>query len=315
MHLIEAQSLQKTFRTRDGGFWSGRTRETHALRGVDLRVASGELVGIIGPNGAGKSTLVKILAGILVPDSGRCTIAERIPWKDRIQHVSRIGVVFGQRSQLWWDLPVQDSFQLLQAIYKIDDGQYRSRLSQLAPALGIEPLLRVPVRQLSLGQRMRCELAASLLHNPKLLFLDEPTIGLDAEAKLGVREIVRVLNREHGTTVLLTTHDMSDIEALCERVVLVADGRVLSDGTVTDLRSRHGRDRYLIVESDMGVDDPDAELVGRIGDRTTLRFDPDRISAATLIGRLSERYLVRDVVVTAPPIEEIIAHVWHGRSQ
>lgn len=212
------------------------TEEIRALSDVSFQIDDGEMVGYIGPNGAGKSSTIKILSGILVPDSGNCIIDGRSPWKDRVEHVRQIGVVFGQRSQLWWDIPVIDSFELLKEIYSIATPDYKRTLEELTELLQLQEILRTPTRQLSLGQRMRCEIAASLLHNPKLLFLDEPTIGLDAVSKLAVREFIKKQNAEHGTTVILTTHDMQDIEAIANRVILIGKGRILLDGTLEDMR-------------------------------------------------------------------------------
>ena len=212
------------------------TEEIRALSDVSFQIGDGEMVGYIGPNGAGKSSTIKILSGILVPDSGNCIIDGRSPWKDRVEHVRQIGVVFGQRSQLWWDIPVIDSFELLKEIYSIATPDYKRTLDELTELLQLQEILRTPTRQLSLGQRMRCEIAASLLHNPKLLFLDEPTIGLDAVSKLAVREFIKKQNAEHRTTVILTTHDMQDIEAIANRVILIGKGRILLDGTLEDMR-------------------------------------------------------------------------------
>ena len=210
----------------------------HALSDVSFTIGDGEMVGYIGPNGAGKSSTIKILSGILTPDSGSCYVDGRIPWKNRIEHVRQIGVVFGQRSQLWWDVPVIDSFALLKDIYSISTPQYEHNLEELTDLLHLQELLKTPTRQLSLGQRMRCEIAASLLHQPNILFLDEPTIGLDAVSKLAVRDFILQLNKEHKTTVILTTHDMQDIEALTQRVILIGKGRVLLDGTLADMRKK-----------------------------------------------------------------------------
>lgn len=208
----------------------------HALNDVSFTIRDGEMVGYIGPNGAGKSSTIKILSGILTPDSGTCMIDGRIPWKNRMEHVRQIGVVFGQRSQLWWDIPVIDSFELLKEIYSVSTPQYKNKLEELSELLQLQELLKTPTRQLSLGQRMRCEIAASLIHEPRLLFLDEPTIGLDAVSKLAVRNFIKKLNTEQKTTVILTTHDMQDIEAIAERVILIGKGKVLLDGTLDDLR-------------------------------------------------------------------------------
>ncbi len=322
MPQIVAESLVKTFRIaeRRPGTWGAlrgvihrRYRTVRALDGISFSLEPGELVGYIGPNGAGKSTTVKVLSGILVPDSGRCEVLDRVPWKDRIAHVGGIGVVFGQRTQLWWDLPVTESFDLLRDIYRVDRSAYAVARDELIAMLDLERLLDVPVRQLSLGQRMRCDLAAALLHAPRLLFLDEPTIGLDA-----VRDFVKRLNRERGVTIILTTHDMDDIEALCRRVMVIGRGQILSDGTLEDLRARVTTERRLIVDlfQDGGeVSDPDAAVVSRDGARVTLSFDPDRISAATLIGRISAKHTIRDLFVENPPIEEIIARLYRRETR
>ena len=210
--------------------------EIHALNNVSFTINDGEMVGYIGPNGAGKSSTIKILSGILTPDSGTVLVDERVPYKNRIQHVRQIGVVFGQRSQLWWDVPVIDSFELLKDIYSIPNQQYKDSIEELTELLGLSELLRSPARQLSLGQRMRCEIAASLLHRPKILFLDEPTIGLDAVSKLAVRDFILKQNQTHKTTVILTTHDMQDIEALASRIILIGKGQILMDGTLEDIK-------------------------------------------------------------------------------
>ena len=243
--MIQAEHLQKTFRVRKRNagfknaakaFFSREYEEIRALNDVSFRIEDGEAVGYIGPNGAGKSSTIKILSGILTPDSGTCVIDGRVPWKDRRAHVSQIGVVFGQRSQLWWDVPVIDSFELIRDIYAVAEDVYKRNLRDLTDLLNISELLKTPARSLSLGQRMRCEIAASLLHDPRILFLDEPTIGLDAVSKIAVREFVLDMNKRHGTTVILTTHDMQDVEALAQRVLLIGKGRILLDGTLDDIR-------------------------------------------------------------------------------
>ena len=322
MPHITVENLVKTFRIaeRRPGLWGAfqgvvqrKHRTVHALDGISFAIEPGELVGYIGPNGAGKSTTVKVLSGILVPDSGRCDVLGRIPWRERISHVRDIGVVFGQRTQLWWDLPVIESFELLKDIYRVPQEAYADTRDELIALLDLEPLLDVPVRQLSLGQRMRGDLAAALLHSPPLVFLDEPTIGLDAVSKLAIRDFVRRLNRERGVTVVLTTHDMDDIEALCTRIMVIGRGRILSDGSLEALRSRVSSERRLIVdlenESDT-VTDPDADTVSRDGHRVHLQFDPARVSAAELIGRVTARHAVRDLFVENPPIEEIVAQLY-----
>ena len=243
--MIQAEHLQKTFRVRKRNagfknaakaFFSREYEEIHALNDVSFRIEDGEAVGYIGPNGAGKSSTIKILSGILTPDSGTCVIDGRVPWKDRRAHVSQIGVLFGQRRQLWWDVPVIDSFELIRDIYAVTEDVYKRNLRDLTDLLNLSEILKTPARSLSLGQRMRCEIAASLLHDPRILFLDEPTIGLDAVSKIAVREFVLDMNKRRGTTLILTTHDMQDVEALAQRVLLIGKGRILLDGTLDDIR-------------------------------------------------------------------------------
>ena len=254
--MIELRHIRKEFRVakRGSGFGQAvkalfhKEYETiHALQDVSFTIGDGEMVGYIGPNGAGKSSTIKIMSGILTPDGGTCRINGRVPWKERTAHVREIGVVFGQRSQLWWDVPVADSFDLIRDIYRIGDDAYRRTLTRLTDLLDLGELLKTPVRQLSLGQRMRCEIAASLLHSPKILFLDEPTIGLDAVSKIAVRDFIRAISRENGTTVILTTHDMQGIEALTERILLIGRGRILLDGSLSDLKACHSARKTIHV--------------------------------------------------------------------
>jgi ABC-2 type transport system ATP-binding protein len=322
MPQILVENLTKTFRVaiRQPGLWGAfrgllarRYRTVRALDGISFSIEAGELVGYIGPNGAGKSTTVKVLAGILVPDSGRCEVLGRVPWRERVANVRQVGAVFGQRTQLWWDLPAIESFELLRDIYRVPADSYARTRAELIEMLDLAPLLDVPVRQLSLGQRMRCDLAASLLHSPTLLYLDEPTIGLDAVSKLAVRDFIRRLSRERGVTVLLTTHDMDDIEALCTRVIVISQGQILSDGTLEALRARVTPERWLIVdllEPNDALTDPDAMEIRRDGSRVVLRFDPRVVPAAELISRITARHAVRDLFVENPPIEEIIARLY-----
>jgi ABC-2 type transport system ATP-binding protein len=322
MPQIVVRGLTKSYRVaeRAPGLWGaakGLVHRTHrvvpALTDVDFEIERGELVAYIGPNGAGKSTTVKILAGVLVPDRGHCEVAGRVPWRERVTHVAGIGVVFGQRTQLWWDLPVVESFDLLGSIYRVDAARHRSTRDELVELLELGPLLRTPVRQLSLGQRMRCDLVASLLHEPSVLFLDEPTIGLDAVSKLAVRKFIRRLNTRRGVTVLLTTHDMDDVEAVCDRVMVIGGGRMLSDGSMDDLRNQVSRERRLIVDlarADDVIEDDEAHVIDRTGQRVTMSFDPTRTPAARLIARITERHEVRDLFVEHPPIEEIIADLY-----
>lgn len=247
--MIEMKGISKTYRIRkrEAGIGSAVkalfTRdytEIHALKEMSFTIPDGQIVGYIGPNGAGKSTTIKILSGILRPDSGECTVNGMVPWEDRKKYVSKLGVVFGQRSQLWWDVPVIESFQLLRDIYRVERGEFQSNLRRLTEQLDLQPFLNAPVRLLSLGQRKRCEIAASLLHSPEILFLDEPTIGLDAVSKLKVREFIQSENRERKITVILTTHDMQDIDALCHRVLLIGKGQLLLDGSIEEIRAMAG---------------------------------------------------------------------------
>ena len=236
--MITVQNLSKTYKVakRRAGIkeacrslFKREYEEIHALDHISFQIGDGEMVGYIGKNGAGKSSTIKVLSGILTPDEGTCVVNGKIPWKDRISYVRDIGVVFGQRSQLWWDVPVIDSFELLRDIYSIPNSTYRNNLEELTVLLDLKEILKTPARQLSLGQRMRCEIAASLLHSPSILFLDEPTIGLDAVSKLAVRDFIKQLNQDHKTTVILTTHDMQDIEALTNRILLIGNGRILME--------------------------------------------------------------------------------------
>ena len=243
--MITVQNLSKTYKVakRRAGIkeacrslFKREYEEIHALDHISFQIGDGEMVGYIGKNGAGKSSTIKVLSGILTPDEGTCVVNGKIPWKDRISYVRDIGVVFGQRSQLWWDVPVIDSFELLRDIYSIPNSTYRNNLEELTVLLDLKEILKTPARQLSLGQRMRCEIAASLLHSPSILFLDEPTIGLDAVSKLAVRDFIKQLNQDHKTTVILTTHDMQDIEALTNRILLIGKGRILMDGSPEELK-------------------------------------------------------------------------------
>ena len=255
--MIEVNNLTKTFKVakRKAGLKAATkslfNREyefIHALKDVSFKINDGEMVGYIGPNGAGKSTTIKIISGILNPDSGQCIINGRVPWKDRINHVKDIGVVFGQRSQLWWDVPVTDSFELIKEIYKVPQDKYKKNIDELIEMLNLQEIIKTPTRQLSLGQRMRCEIAASLIHNPKILFLDEPTIGLDAVSKIAVRDFINRINKERKTTVILTTHDTQDIEALTKRIILIGKGRVLLDGQLDDLKDKFNKVRTITMD-------------------------------------------------------------------
>ncbi len=329
MSQILVEELSKTYRIAERdpgaagaikGLFHRRWRSVEALSGVSFRLERGELVGLIGPNGAGKSTTIKILSGILEPTSGRCEVDGITPWRQRVRHVARIGVVFGQRTQLWWDLPVIEGFDLLRDIYRVPQDRYAATRDELVGLLRLEKLLGQPVRQLSLGQRMRCEIAAALLHEPQLVFLDEPTIGLDAPSKLAVREFVGRLNRERGVTVILTTHDMHDIEALAERVIVIGQGRILADGPFEALRAGVLAERRLFVDfagEAPALELPGVSVVARDGRQLELAFDPRATPAPDLIARIVAAHPVDDIHVAEPLIEEVIARFYdlHGAGE
>jgi ABC-2 type transport system ATP-binding protein len=327
MPVIDVERLSKSFRVRRRrpGFLGGiaslvapQTDTVWAVRDVSFTVEPGEMIGYIGPNGAGKSTTIKMLAGILEPTEGRVRVRGVAPAASRREHARQIGVVFGQRSQLWWDLPLEDSFELLRAIYRVSERRYRDSLSHLTGLLELGELMRTPVRQLSLGQRMRGDLAAALLHEPPVLFLDEPTIGLDVVAKSRIRELLEAVNRERGVTVLLTTHDLDDIEKLCRRVLIIDRGRLLFDGAIDALKQRFGTHRQLVIDLTAPVDEAEvraavgdrAELTGGAHGRHVLRFARDAVSAVELIAAVSAKLPIRDLTIQEPAIDEIVAHIY-----
>lgn len=284
-----------------------------ALINISFSINQGEIVGYIGPNGAGKSTTIKIMSGILVPDTGKCTIIGYTPWKERAQYVKNIGVVFGQRSQLWWDVPVMDSFELLKDIYKVPQQEYKSTIDLLIETLELQEIVNTPVRQLSLGQRMRCEIAASLIHNPQILFLDEPTIGLDAVSKIAVRQFIKTINKEKGVTVILTTHDMNDIEALAERVILIGKGSVLYDGYLEELRQRFGTHKTITADCRKNTNPiqiPGAATLSWTPERVVLSIDTDQVKTSDVITQLSNQVELMDVAIEAQPIEDIIVQLY-----
>jgi ABC-2 type transport system ATP-binding protein len=311
--------ISKHHRGRWGALRNLLTHEYRLVRAVDgisFEIEPGELVGYIGPNGAGKSTTIKMLTGLLVPTGGDLSVNGRVPWKERQAHVSTIGAVFGQRTTLWWDLPVIESLDLLQHIYKVPPDRFRRNLDEFRELLELDPFLDTPVRSLSLGQRMRADLCAVLLHDPALLFLDEPTIGLDVVGKERIRQFILHLNRQRGTTVILTTHDLSDVEKLCERVMIIDHGQLLYDGELGALRERFGGKRKLIVDFAQAyesVEVSEAQIIAWDGMRATYQFERGTVTASELIGRLSASYRIRDLQVREPEIEETVRRIYKER--
>lgn len=295
-------------------FFCRKHRIIEALKDVSFSIQEGEIVGYIGPNGAGKSTTIKIMSGILTPTSGTCVIDGLVPWQNRKTFVKNIGVVFGQRSQLWWDVPVIDSFELLKDIYKIPDDKYKETLQLLNSALNIEDLLGRPLRQLSLGQKMKCELAASLLHRPKILFLDEPTIGLDAITKLAVRDFIKYINKEWGTTIILTTHDMNDIEALTNKIILIGKGRILYQGSFERIKEKYSDEKTIEVE--FAKDYNKVSLAGYKVIEHNLRFATlktlpnTKFHTTDFINQISKKYEVVDFQVSSLSVDEILAKLY-----
>jgi ABC-2 type transport system ATP-binding protein len=307
--MIEVEDLRKEFVVRRGRLRRER-HVVHAVDGISFHVDRGELLGYLGPNGAGKSTTIKMLTGILVPTAGRISVAGLEPSRKRIELARRIGAMFGQRIQLWWDLPLRDSFDLLRHIYRIPADRHRVNLARFRDVLELDPFLDTPVRQLSLGQRIRGELTAAMLHSPELLFLDEPTIGLDVVAKQRVRDFLVEINREDGVTVMLTTHDLGDIERLCNRLLVIDHGTLIWDGGIPELKERYGGERTLVI--DLEEPAPPLEVEGAVvervdGPRQWLRF---RGSASELTARVARAARLVDLQVAEPDIEEIVRRIY-----
>lgn len=320
--MITVESLCKTFKVakRNAGFKEAfkslflrEFEDFHALKDVSFTIDEGEIVGYIGPNGAGKSTTIKIMSGVLRPDSGKCTILGRIPWEDRINHVKNIGVVFGQRSQLWWDVPVIDSFQLLKDIYKMSHQEYSKSYTLLVEILDLGEIINKPVRQLSLGQRIRCEIAASLIHNPKILFLDEPTIGLDAASKIAVRKFIKLINKEKKTTIILTTHDMHDIDALAQRILLIGKGQILCDGKLEELKNKFSSNKTITIdyqENQNPLETDGATIISWNSERASFLLNTKTTSVSDIISKLSKKVDIIDMTIESSPIEEIIVQLY-----
>jgi ABC-2 type transport system ATP-binding protein len=330
--LISVHDLCKHFRAfkRREGLWGGIqnlfVREYQTVRAVDdisFDIEPGEMVGYIGPNGAGKSTTIKMLTGILVPSTGKIISNGFVPWRQRTDYVKTIGVVFGQRTQLWWDIAVIESFKLLRRIYGVSQRDFDERMELFHQVLGISDYLNTPVRKLSLGERMRCDLAAALLHNPPILFLDEPTIGLDVVAKDHIRKFLRAINERYRTTVLLTTHDLDDIEELCRRIMIIDRGKLLYDGPLPELKAKLLRTKQIkfalrdseaagTLQRALSSDGLDAEAVDEVTYR--VRFDRTRVSTSELIRKILAAGDIRDLLIEDEPIEEIIKRIYGGES-
>lgn len=323
--MIHVEALNKHFTVtqRESGTWAAirsafvpRKNTIRAVDNLSFDIQHGELVGYLGPNGAGKSTTIKMLTGLLVPTSGVIEVNGFVPWRERTRYVATIGAVFGQRTTLWWDLPVIDSLNLLRHVYRIPEALFNHNLAEFRRILELDEFITSPVRSLSLGQRMRADLAAAMLHNPALLFLDEPTIGLDVVAKERIRHFIRHINRERGVTILLTTHDLQDVEKLCDRVMIIDHGKLLFDGALFDLLDRFGAKRELVVD----VAEPyptlsveGAELVDYDGVRATFQFERTKVTASELIGRISAAYRIQDLSVREPEIESTIRRIYQER--
>lgn len=319
--IIEVEKLNKTFRVqkrREGmsaalrALFSRAYTEVQAVRDITFTIKRGEMVGYIGPNGSGKSTTIKVLTGILVPTSGSVRVLGYTPWKQRVEYTRNIGVVFGQRTQLWWDLPVQESLSLMRSIYQIPERTYEKNLKEFTKILELKELLQTPTRKLSLGQRMRCDLAAALLHEPQVVFLDEPTIGLDINAKEAVREFIKHVNRERKTTFILTTHDMYDIEELCRRVIVIDQGSKIYDGPLENLRKRYASSKILEVEfteRPRTLKIKNARVTSRKGNKMTLKVNTRKAKVSSVVNQIL-KYDVHDLTIEETPIEEIIKKIY-----
>ena len=320
---IEVKDLRKQFKVSVSGkgflgklraLFHRKHRLITAVDEIDFEIKRGEFVGYVGENGAGKSTTIKMLTGILVPTSGNAAVNGIVPYKDRKKNAANIGVVFGQRTQLWWDLPVRESFDLLRVIFRVSQFDFDRQMRKLDKALGLKALLEMPVRKLSLGQRMRCDIAASLIHNPPVLFLDEPTIGLDVLAKESIRNFLAEINREEGTTIILTTHDMNDIEQLCKRIIILEEGKIIFDDETELLKRKFIHEKVIEVEfqKDCSVVDgiPGVTVIREQGCKKWLTFDNDNFGIGEAIATIASRYKIKDISVKEPSVESIIRNIY-----
>ena len=324
MSFINVAHISKTFKVakKQSGFKATlknfikrEYKYIDAIKDISFNIEEGSIVGYIGQNGAGKSTTIKILSGILIPDSGEVTIDGLTPWKDRKEYVSKIGVVFGKRSQLWWDIPADDTFSLLKDIYKIDEAKFEEKKNYLVNLLNIEDIIHVPVRQLSLGQRMRCEIAASLLHEPKILFLDEPTIGLDALSKQIVRDFIKKINKEQKVTVILTTHDMSDIEALAKRIIMIGNGEVIYDGTLKNIKQKYDHHKYISVTTGTKLNKLRKKGIitqEKTSDGYNFTIDSKQIEVSNFLNYLSTKVDIKDLEIDNESLDNIIINLYQN---
>ncbi len=323
---IEVKDLRKEFKVSSSGkgflgklqaLFHRRHKVITAVNDIDFKIRRGEFVGYVGENGAGKSTTIKMLTGILVPTSGTAEVNGIVPYKDRKKNAAKIGVVFGQRTQLWWDLPVRESFDLLRVIFRVSGSDFDRQMAKLEKALSLRTLLEMPVRKLSLGQRMRCDIAASLIHNPPVLFLDEPTIGLDVLAKQSVRNFLSEINRTEGTTIILTTHDMNDIEQLCKRLIILEEGKIVFDGETELLKQKFVHEKVIEVEfyeeNCVMQRIPGATVVREQGCKKWLTFDKDNFGIGDVIGTIASQYKIKDISVKEPSVESIVRNIYDNR--
>ena len=323
MSFIEVKHITKTFKVavkKNGllealkAFFHREYKYVEAVKDISFSIEKGEIIGYIGPNGAGKSTTIKILSGILTPDSGKCKIGKMTPWKNRKDYVKKIGVVFGQRSQLWWDIPAEDTFDLLKDIYDLDEKDYQKTKQELIEKLNLKDIINVPVRQLSLGQRMRCEIAASLLHEPEILFLDEPTIGLDAISKQLVRDFVKQINKEKKTTIILTTHDMTDIEALAKRIILIGNGQVLYDGSLQKLKNNYATKKYIKVKTNTSITEkiPGVLRKEKTKDGYNFIIDSKKLNISEFLNDISKKAQIEDVEIDNENLDNMIVNLYEN---
>lgn len=322
--MIDVKNLTKDYRRvkrKEGFLGSVRTlfsteyEVTRAVNDISFHIDEGELVGYIGPNGAGKSTSIKMLCGILVPTSGEIRVNGLVPHKERMTNARQIGAVFGQKTQLWWDVPVIESLRLFRDMYKVPEAQYKHNLNLFNELLDLHEFQNTPVRQLSLGQRLRADLAAALLHNPRLLFLDEPMIGVDVVVKERLRTFIQEINRDQKVTILLTTHDMVDIEKVCSRIMIIDHGHIVYDGSLEQIRAEYGKQRKLVIEFEDEVQDfetPHATRVKSEGRKKWFAFNRFETSPSALIADISLRYPILDLAVEEPEIEEIVRTIYQG---